>query len=314
MNKILVIAEQSEGRLSPAVAKTLACARQIEHESLDVVVFAADVAPASAAARLEGVSQVFWIELSADKLSLAAVLTPYLSALVLGYSHILASGTSFGRDFLPRLAAKLDTPQISEIVEVENARTFKRHIYAGNALISVHVPEGMVIATVRANAFKPVEETTTSVLVQKLELDVKIPLHTRFVSLSSNFSERPDLQSAAKVIAGGRGVGTSEGFSAIFALADRLGAAVGASRAAVDAGFVSNDLQIGQTSKIIAPDLYIAFGISGAFQHIAGIKDAGIIVAVNTDPNAPIFEIADFGLVGDLFEVIPQLEQALNKT
>jgi len=309
-NNILVIAEQHGGVLNPATAKTVACARQIEHETLDLAVFAADAAPAEHAAKLDGVGKVIWLADAGYAQPTAVGLEGPVLALAQGYTHILAPATSFGRDVLPRVAAKLNVPQISEIVAVESARIFKRPIYAGNALVTVQAPPGIVVGTVRANAFKPVTESGAA-CIEKRETAADQPEHTRFVSLVGGSGDRPDLQAAARVLAGGRGVGTQAGFAGIFKLADAMGAAVGASRAAVDAGFVPNDLQIGQTSKIIAPDLYIAFGISGAFQHLAGIKDAGVIVAVNTDPNAPIFEVADIGLVADLFEVIPQLEQAL---
>lgn len=311
MNRILVIAEHDGQSLNLSTAKTVACARQLDYERLDVAVFSADEAPALSAAKLEGVSKVLFSENQKNTHALAAVLAPQIFELASGYSHIFAPGTTFGRDLLPRVAAKLDASQISDIIQVESDRIFKRHIYAGNAVITVEVPEGIVIGTVRANAFKPVE-TTGSAPVEKVHLNTDYLSHTRYIGLSRSGGDRPDLQSAARVVAGGRGVGNKEGFSAIFRLADKLGAAVGASRAAVDAGFVPNDLQIGQTSKIIAPDLYFAFGISGAFQHLAGIKDAGIIVAVNTDPGAPIFEVADFGLVADLFDVITELEKSLD--
>lgn len=312
MNRILVIAEHDGQSLNPSTAKTVACARQLDCERLDVAVFSADDAPARAAAKLEGVSKVLFSEHQKNTHALAAVLAPQIIELASGYSHIFAPGTTFGRDLLPRIAAKLDAPQISDIIQVESDKIFKRHIYAGNAVITVEAPEGIVIGTVRANAFKPVA-ATGSASVEKIHFNTDYPSHTRYIGLSRSGGDRPDLQSAARVIAGGRGVGDKEGFSAIFRLADKLGAAVGASRAAVDAGFVPNDLQIGQTSKIIAPDLYFAFGISGAFQHLAGIKDAGVIVAVNTDPGAPIFEVADFGLVADLFDVIPELEKVLDQ-
>ncbi len=312
MNKILLIAEHDGNTLNPVTAKTLACARQISHESLDIVVFSTNAGPAEAAARLDGVSKVLWMADDINLHPLAVVLTPQIVALSADYTHILAPGTTFGRDLLPRVAAKLDAPQISDILQVDSDRRFRRPIYAGNAVVSVEVAEGLiVVGTVRANAFKPVNANSLAP-IEKKSLNLVYPEHTRFMGLAKSNSDRPDLQSASRVLAGGRGVGTQDGFSAIFRLADSIGAAVGASRAAVDSGFVSNDLQIGQTSKIIAPDLYIAFGISGAFQHIAGIKDAGIIVAVNIDPEAPIFEVADIGLVADLFSVIPELEQALN--
>ncbi|MGZ8927612.1 MAG: electron transfer flavoprotein subunit alpha/FixB family protein [Methylobacter sp.] len=310
MNRILVIAEHDGQSLNLSTAKTIACARQLDYESLDVAVFSADETPARAAAQLEGVSRVLFSENEKNTHPLAVVLAPQIIELASGYSHVFAPGTTFGRDLLPRVAAKLNVPQISDIIQVESNRIFKRHIYAGNAVITVEAPEGVIIGTVRCNAFKPVA-ATGSAPVEKVHFNIDYPAHTRYISLAKSGGDRPDLQSAACVVAGGRGVGNKEGFSGIFRLADKLGAAVGASRAAVDAGFVPNDMQIGQTSKIIAPDLYFAFGISGAFQHLAGIKDAGIIIAVNTDPGAPIFEVADFGLVADLFDVIPELEKAL---
>lgn len=312
MNRILIVAEHDGRSLNPSVAKTVACARQIEHAALDIAVFAAERTAADTAAKLDGISTVLFISTPTEMMTLAAALTPSIVALASNYSHIFAPSTSFGRDLLPCVAAKLDTPQISDIVEVVDSRRFKRPIYAGNAVITVEAPIGIVVGTVRANAFKPVAATGNAP-IETLDIAVNCPTHTRFIGLTSSAGDRPDLQSAARVVAGGRGVGTAEGFAALYRLADHLAAAVGASRAAVDAGFVANDLQIGQTSKIIAPALYLAFGISGAFQHLAGIKDAGIIVAVNTDPDAPIFEVADYGLVADLFEVIPQLEQALKQ-
>lgn len=311
MNRILIIAEHDGQSLNPSTAKTVACARQLNYERLDVAVFSADGAPAQAAAKLEGVSKVLFAENVKNTHALAAVLAPQILELASGYSHIFAPGTTFGRDLLPRIAAKLDVPQISDIIRIESDRIFKRHIYAGNAVITVEAPEGIILGTVRANAFKPVA-ATGSACVEKVHFNIDYPTHTRYFGLAKSGGNRPDLQSAARVVAGGRGVGSKEGFSSIFRLADKLQAAVGASRAAVDAGFVPNEFQIGQTSKIIAPGLYFAFGISGAFQHLAGIRDAGIIVAVNTDPDAPIFEVADFGLVADLFEVIPELEKTLD--
>jgi len=310
VNNILIIAEHDGTTINSSIAKTVSCAQQLHPQSIDVVVFSDGEAPAHAAAKLNGISKVLYVEQEQNRYPLAAVLTPQILKLAPAYSHVLAPGTTFGRDLMPRVAASLGVPQISDIVSVQSERMFNRAIYAGNAIETVEAPEGIIVATVRANAFKPVHFDGMAV-IEKINFDGVLPTHTRFLSLAKSDSSRPDLQSAARVVAGGRGVGTTEGFANLFSLADKLGAAVGASRAAVDAGLVPNDLQIGQTSKIIAPDLYFAFGISGAFQHIAGIKDAGIIVAVNTDPNAPIFEVADFGLVADLFEVIPELEKAL---
>jgi electron transfer flavoprotein alpha subunit len=310
MTRILIIAEHDGQALNPSTAKTVACARQLNYEALEIAVFSDNEMPALAATKLEGVTKVLFSNIEKNFYTVAAALAPQIIELAPHYTHILAPGTTFGRDLLPRVAAKLNAPQISDITHVESDRIFKRHIYAGNAVITVEAPEGIVIGTVRANAFKPVA-ATGSAPIEKIDGGIDYPVHTHYLGLTRSGGDRPDLQAAARVLAGGRGVGDKEGFSGIFRLADKLGAAVGASRAAVDAGFVPNDMQIGQTSKIIAPDLYIAFGISGAFQHLAGIKDAGIIVAVNTDPDAPIFEVADFGLVADLFDVIPELEKAL---
>ncbi|MCQ8105395.1 electron transfer flavoprotein subunit alpha/FixB family protein [Methylomonas sp. SURF-2] len=310
MNRILLIAEHNGQNLDPATAKSLTCALQIPHQTLDIAVFGSSRAPAESAAKLVGVNRVLFVELPENQAGLAVCLCPLVVELSADYTHVLVPATSFGRDLLPRVAAKLNAAQVSDIVAVDGDRCFKRYVYAGNALITVQAPAGTVVASVRANAFKPTSAGGQAV-VETVDLNLELPRHTRLLGLNRSVSERPDLQSASRVLAGGRGVGGKSGFDDLYRLADKLGAAVGASRAAVDAGFVPNDLQIGQTSKIIAPDLYIAFGISGAFQHLAGIKDAGVIVAVNTDPNAPIFEVADIGLVADLFEVIPQLEQAL---
>jgi electron transfer flavoprotein alpha subunit len=212
---------------------------------------------------------------------------------------------------MPRSAALLGVGQVSDIMSVEGPRSFKRPVYAGNAILSVEVPNNnKVVATVRTASWKEAASGNNAP-IEALAVAAEIPTHTRFVKLASEVSERPDLQSAKKVISGGRGVGSAENFEIVYKLADKINAGVGASRAAVDAGYVPNDMQVGQTGKIIAPDLYMAFGISGAIQHLTGIKDAGTIVAINKDPEAPIFEIADIGLVGDLFEIIPELEAKL---
>jgi len=223
----------------------------------------------------------------------------------------LGPSSTFGKDLLPRVAALLGVNQVSDIMSVEGERTFRRPIYAGNAIVTVEAPEGtVVVATVRTASYNAVEGGNEAD-VESASLDVPLPSHTRFVEVQSAASDRPDLQTAATVVAGGRAVGSVEGFDLINTLADKLSAGVGASRAAVDAGYVANDLQVGQTGKIIAPELYIAIGISGAIQHVTGIKDAGTIVAINKDEEAPIFEVADIGLVGDLFTVVPELTDAL---
>jgi electron transfer flavoprotein alpha subunit len=242
---------------------------------------------------------------------LAAVLAPQVAALARDYSHVLVASTTFGKDLLPRVAALLDTPQISDLMAVESERRFRRPVYAGNAIVTVEVaPEYKVIATVRAASFAAAPNGG-SASIEAVTLAAALPTHTRFVGVESGATDRPDLQSAARVVSGGRALGSAENFKHIYSLADKLGAAVGASRAAVDAGYVPNELQVGQTGKIIAPELYVAIGISGAIQHLTGIKDARTIVAINKDAEAPIFEVADIGLVGDLFAILPELEKAL---
>lgn len=312
MTRILVVAEHDGEHIQQSTARCLNCAKQIEAAGADVVVFAAADSPAAAeAARLDGVKRVLLVAQTGATASLAAVLAPQIVALAADYDCILAPSTTFGRDLLPRVAALLGFAQVSDIMAVIGPRSFKRPIYAGNAIVTVEVPEGQpVIGTVRSASFKPVENTSEAP-VESITVAAEIPTHTRFVELQSGSSDRPDLQSAKIVVSGGRGVGSADNFNQLFALADRMGAAVGASRAAVDAGFVPNEMQVGQTGKIIAPDFYLAFGISGAIQHLTGIKDAGTIVAINKDAEAPIFEVADIGLVGDLFAAIKELNEQL---
>jgi len=228
-----------------------------------------------------------------------------------GYTHILASASTFGKNFTPRIAAKLDVQQISDIVGVESDNTFKRPIYAGNAIATVESNDSVKVITVRSTAFDAASATGGSAEIVNLDVASHISGQSQFKSQELTQSERPELTAAKIIVSGGRGVGSTENFQILEALADKLGAAVGASRAAVDAGFVPNDYQVGQTGKIVAPELYIAVAISGAIQHIAGMKDSKIIVAINKDEEAPIFQIADYGLVADLFDVIPELQQAL---
>lgn len=312
MTKVLIIAEHDGKKLNGSTARVITCAQGLSAESVEIAVFAAEgTAVAEQAAAISGVTKVLLIVNPANEHAVAAILTPQIEALASEYSHVLAPSTTFGKDLTPRIAAHLAVPQISDIMRVESSRIFDRPIYAGNAVITVEAPEGIVVGTVRTASF-PEAEKTGSATIEKREINVELPTHTRFIKLeTSGGADRPDLQAATKVVSGGRGVGSVENFKVIYDLADKLGAAVGASRAAVDAGFIPNDHQVGQTGKIIAPELYMSFGISGAIQHLAGIKDAGTIVAINKDPDAPIFEIADFGLVGDLFEIIPELEKAL---
>ncbi len=223
----------------------------------------------------------------------------------------MGPSTTFGKDLMPRVAALLGVNQISDVMAVLSSHGFKRPIYAGNAIVTIEAPaDSPVVATVRTASFQSVG-TGNSATVEQVSVDAEIPDHTRFVELKAGKTDRPDLQTAAKVVSGGRALGSSENFDIIFKLADTLGAGVGASRAAVDAGYVPNEMQVGQTGKIIAPELYIAIGISGAIQHLTGIKDAGTIVAINKDGDAPIFEVADIGLVGDLFQIVPELEETI---
>jgi len=312
MSKILIVAEHLNGQLNPSTAKCVAAASKMSPQAIDVLVLAADTAGLAAqAAKIAGVSRVLTAQRPENANALAAVLAPQVAKAAAGYTHVFGPSTTFGKDLMPRVAALLGAPQVSDLMDVVDATTFRRPVYAGNAIITVSVPAGCtVVATVRTASF-PAAGEGGNAAIEALDLDVALPAHTRFVELKSGKSDRPDLQTAAKVVSGGRALGSADNFRLIYSLADRIGAAVGASRAAVDAGYVPNDLQVGQTGKIIAPELYIAVGISGAIQHLTGIKDAGTIVAINKDPEAPIFEIADFGLVGDLFQILPELEAAL---
>jgi electron transfer flavoprotein alpha subunit len=266
---------------------------------------------AAQAAQIAGVSKVLAVSNPANAHPIAQVLAPQVAQVAAGYTHVLGPSTTFGKDLMPCVAALLGVAQVSDLMAVEDARTFKRPIYAGNAIVTVQAAEGQaIVATVRTASW-PAAAAGGSAAVEALAVDAALPTHTRFVGLQQGKSDRPDLQSARKVVSGGRALGSADAFKIIYSLADKMGAAVGASRAAVDAGYVPNELQVGQTGKIIAPELYVAIGISGAIQHLTGIKDAGTIVAINKDGDAPIFEIADYGLVGDLFTLVPELEQAL---
>jgi len=312
MSKILVVAEHDGARLNASTARCVSCASQIAGASIDVLVLAAEGSSvAGQAAALAGVGKVLVAENPANVEPLAAVLAPQVAKLAAGYTHVFGPSTTFGKDLMPRVAALLGVGQVSDVMAVEGPHAFKRPIYAGNAVLTLEVPaDVVVVATVRVASFEAAAQGGSAV-VEKVDAGVPLPSHTRFVSRSGATTGRPDLQSAARVVAGGRALGSADGFKIIYSLADKLGAAVGASRAAVDAGYVPNDLQVGQTGKIIAPELYLAIGISGAIQHMTGIKDARTIVAINKDGEAPIFEAADIGLVGDLFAIVPELEKQL---
>ncbi|MET7143489.1 electron transfer flavoprotein subunit alpha/FixB family protein [Xanthomonas sp. PPL139] len=312
MSKILVVAEHLNGQLNAATAKCVSAAQALSPEAIDIVVLAADPAAVAAqAAQIAGVARVLTVANPANEHAIAQVLGLQIAALAKGYSHVFGPSTTFGKDLMPVVAALLGVNQISDLMAVDGEYAFKRPIYAGNAIISVQAPaDQIVVATVRSASWSEAAQGG-SAAVEAASVDASLPSHTRFVGLAAGKSDRPDLQSAKRVVSGGRGVGSAENFQIVYQLADKLGAAVGASRAAVDAGYVPNELQVGQTGKIIAPELYVAIGISGAIQHLTGIKDAGTIVAINKDPESPIFEIADIGLVGDLFTVLPELEKAL---
>ena len=313
MAKVLLIAEHDGTNLNPNTAKCVACAAQIPDAEIDVAVFAESAADiAAAAANLESVTRVLSAESPSNRGSLAAMLAPQVVALAEGYDYIFGPSTTFGKDLVPRIAALLGVNQVSDLMSVEGPRSFKRPIYAGSAVVAVEVPAGVpVVATVRTASFRAVGAGGPAP-IEALDLTADLPDHTRFIASESGQSDRPELQSAARVVAGGRALGSEESFELIYKLADKLDAGVGASRAAVDAGYVPNEMQIGQTGRIIAPDLYIAIGISGAIQHLTGIKDAATIVAINKDEEAPIFEVSDIGLVGDLFNVVPELTDALD--
>ena len=312
MSKILIIAEHDGSTLNSSTAKTVACAASIEGAQIDIAVLASTAAPVAAqAAELEFVTRVLTVERAENEQAIAAVLAPQIAALAGGYSHIFGPSTTFGRDLMPHVAALLSVNQVSDIMKVESSHTFRRPIYAGSAVAIVEAPgDSVVVGTVRIASYAAVNGGN-SASIESTDATADVPSHTRVLEVQSGVSDRPDLQTAAKVVAGGRALGSAENFDLIYKLADKLAAGVGATRAAVDAGYVPNEMQVGQTGKIIAPDLYIAIGISGAIQHITGIKDAGTIVAINKDEEAPIFEVADIGLVSDLFKSLPELIEAL---
>ena len=312
MSRTLIIAEHDGASLNPSTAKCANCASAIGHE-YDIVVLGSSVGDiASQAAAIDGAGAVFAIDAEHLANALAVNHAAEVVAMADNYSHILGPSTTYGRDLMPRIAALLGVNQISDISEVESPYHFKRPIYAGNAIVNVQAPESAkLVATVRVASWKAVDNTGSATVEQRSSA-ASASTHTRYVDLKSGGGERPDLQTAARVISGGRALASEEGFDLIYSLADLIGAGAGASRAAVDAGYCPNDMQVGQTGKIISPDLYIAFGISGAIQHVTGIKDAGCIVAVNKDADAPIFEIADIGLTADLFTVIPEMKQLLS--
>ena len=304
---ILVIAEHDNKTLNGATLNVVAAAQKIGGDITVLVAGSGAQAVAEQAAQVAGVSKVLLADNAAYANQLAENVAALVAELGKGYSHILATSTTTGKNVLPRAAALLDVSMISDIIAVESAKTFKRPIYAGNAIATVESSESIVVATVRGTAFDPVANTSGSAAVEAVA-DVQDAGISQFISEEIVKSERPELTAARIVVSGGRGVGSGENYHTVLdPLADKLGAAQGASRAAVDAGFVPNDMQVGQTGKIVAPDLYIAVGISGAIQHLAGMKDSKVIVAINKDEEAPINAVADYWLVGDLNTVGPEL-------
>ena len=308
---VLVVAEHDNKSLKPATLNTVAAARQLG----DVTVLVAGSgcrAVAEAAASADGVSKV----LLADGEVYAHAMAESLTALILGlasnYGYLLASATTFGKNLMPRVAALLDVAQVSDISGIEAPDTFVRPVYAGNALATVQSSDSTKVVTVRGTAFEPVAAEGGTAAIEEIDA-AEDPGLSSFVGQELTQSERPELTSAARIVSGGRGMQSGDNFRLLEQVADKLGAAVGASRAAVDAGFVPNDYQVGQTGKVVAPDLYIAVGISGAIQHLAGMKDSKVIVAINKDEEAPIFQVADYGLIADLFEALPELSAELDK-
>jgi len=307
---VLVLAEHDNNGLKDATLHTISAARVLSDEVHVLVAGAGCRGVAEACAKIEGVSKVLLADHSLYEHPLAEAFESLLVGLASDYDALLAASTTTGKNVMPRVAAALDVAQISDIISIESGDTFKRPIYAGNAIQTVRSSDSKKIITVRTTAFPAAIEGSNSVPIEDLG-PAGDPGLSEFVGHELSVSDRPELTSAKIVISGGRGMGSAENFKLVEAVADKLGAAVGASRAAVDAGYVPNDYQVGQTGKIVAPDLYIAVGISGAIQHLAGMKDSKVIVAINKDEDAPIFQVADYGLVADLFDVLPELEKAL---
>ncbi|WP_218418845.1 electron transfer flavoprotein subunit alpha/FixB family protein [Alteromonas lipotrueae] len=306
---VLVYAEHDNASLKSETAKMVHAAAKMGGDIHVLVAGEGCQAVADSAAQIDGVSKVLLIDNAVYKYQLAENVADLVLSLADDYSHLLAAATTTGKNFMPRVAALLDVAQISDIIGVESEDTFIRPIYAGNAIATVQSSDSKKVITVRAASF---DAATTGGSAEVTTLDVvKESEKSSFVSEELTESERPELTAAEVVISGGRGMQNGENFKLLEGIADKLGAAIGASRAAVDAGFVPNDMQVGQTGKIVAPQLYIAVGISGAIQHLAGMKDSKVIVAINKDEDAPIFQVADYGLVGDLFDVLPELENTL---
>ncbi|HCG6971123.1 TPA: FAD-binding protein [Vibrio parahaemolyticus] len=307
--KNLIIAEHDNNQLHADTLKVVNAASQAGQDNTLLVVGYQCEDVAQQASQVDGIAKVICIDDESLVHQFAENIAPVVSGLADGYDGIWANSSSKGKDLAPRIAAKCGVGQISDIVQVVDDKTFIRPIYAGNAFAKVISNDSLRVVTVRASAFDPVA-CNSQVDIEHQQTSAQSPV-VELVAIDKTVSERPELTAAEIVISGGRGVGSKENFELIEKVADKLGAAIGASRAAVDAGFVANDLQVGQTGKIVAPKLYIAVGISGAIQHLAGMKESKVIVAINKDPDSPIFEVADYGLVGDLFEILPQLAEQL---
>ena len=307
---ILILADHDNGQLAAATLNTVTAATQIGGDIHVLVAGDASGDVAKAAAAIAGVSKVLTAGADAMAHGIAENIAPLIQSMASDYSHLMAPATTTGKNIMPRVAALLDVMQVSDIIKVESADTFQRPIYAGNAIATVTSNEAVKVVTVRSTAFEAAAADGGSALIEAVDSGADSGLSS-YVKSELSSSERPELTSAPIVISGGRGMQDGSNFAMLEKVADKLGAAVGASRAAVDAGFVPNDYQVGQTGKVVAPDLYVAVGISGAIQHLAGMKDSKVIVAINKDEEAPIFQVADFGLVADLFEAVPELEGKL---
>ncbi len=311
---VLLVAEHDNTGLNPATARALTAARAIDADVDILVAGKGGAAVADEAARLRGVRRVFLAEGDSLAQQIAENMEALIVPLMEGetYTHMLTPATTTGKNFAPRIAARLGVMQISDVIEIIDAETFRRPIYAGNAIETVRHPAQKRIITVRTTAFQAAESVDDAAPIESIPAPEPNP-RVEFVSRQLTESDRPELTQARIVISGGRGMGSAEAFEMLERIARKLNAAVGASRAAVDAGYVPNDYQVGQTGKVVAPDLYIAVGISGAIQHLAGMKDSRVIVAINKDEEAPIFQVADYGLVADLFEALPELEKELDR-
>jgi electron transfer flavoprotein alpha subunit len=310
---ILVVIEHEKEKVKPAGLSTLRAAMQLDGKVTALVVGYSCQLVVQQVQGLQGVDEVVVYDNEYFHNISAELLAAIILRQVEGVSHILAPATTFGKNVLPRVAAQLDVGQVSDVVEIVNNDTFCRPIYAGNAIVTVRVCDPVKVMTIRSTAFLPVESTDDQVAARKVNSAVSVDSSAKFVSMEQQGGERPELSSADIVVSGGRGLQNSENFDELTTLADRLGAAVGASRAAVDSGLAPNDLQVGQTGQVVAPKLYFAVGISGAIQHLAGMKDSQVIVAINKDPDAPIFQVADYGLVADIMSILPEWNQVLTK-